>query len=330
MEQTETIESAVDSGATTATENVTRRKVVVYLNTKKGWNPLPPNMRGDTSREIGPSFLPPPSRSVCRGLSIDLEAFLLPAFIGVNSGVGSQDFPAKATEYWNNFSFVAREEGTELDISTEKRRIPSATDPSTSVEVDFPLVPEDYMTYRMIVQNPKVASRKEDLENLTNWQFYIVDLEEKLKDDQVLHTLNKEVIVEYSKLVQDTKNNRERMLQILELMKEPGQAVSPKMTDMELEMQIKLKTELKPLKNEKGQLYHPFLRAVRDKHLHTKAFIERCVSFNVLTKEGNSIFSGEENLGVMKEAIVKLEDKLYVAELQKLKLRLEQAERDSR
>lgn len=300
-----------------------RKKVVLYLKPRKGWNVLPPELRGDVSRELGPSYEPAPSRSVCRGLNPHLEKFFLPDYVGVN--YDSAEFPAKATEYWNNWGKVAREEGTELDITTYRKQVPSAHDPGVLVEVDFPLVVEDYIDYNMIMQNPKVGKTKEDLEHLENWEFYIVDLEEKEKEEEEVFKIKDNANLIYSQLVADFETSRGKILQILQMVKEPTDVITDASTDMELRKMLYKAAMKEPQKNEKGGYFSRFVQVATDPSLEQKSLIVEMLSYGILTKEGNTYFNGDESLGSLKETIAKFKEKTYSGELLKLMSKLEDA-----
>ncbi len=329
MENIETKETPIEaSGASTVGQievgQITEKRVMFYLAKRRGWQVLPPALRGDVSREVGPSFEPAPSKSVCRGLNVHLEKHLLPEYVGVNAN--SPEFPSKATEYWNNWGMEAREEGTELNISTVKKKIRSAFNQDEEVIVDFPLVPEDYISYNMIMQNPKVGKTKTDLENIEMWEFYVVDLAEQEAAEKVNYNLEKEAMLEFALLVADSKINKKKILQILNIMKEPGEVIHPSIPDDVLERMLLKKSKMAPEKNkDNGKLFHPFVQVATDPLLKYKAFISELLNYGILTKEGNTYFNGDEALGGLKETIAKLQEPTYSGEKLKLQSRLEDA-----
>lgn len=301
----------------------TNRKVILYLNGKrKTWQVLPPELRGDTSRELGAVYEAAPSRSVCRGLNKHLELALLPGYVGC--AADSAEFPAKANEYWNNWSIATKIEGTELDVSCITKRIQSADDPSEFVIVDYPIVPEDYIAYNMIMQNPKVAKTKDELENLDNWDFYIKDMAEQKKQEIKMFELEDRASMEYAKLVADGAFNKKKILEILLLTATPGESFTSSMSDIELKMELLKKSKAAPVKNDKGEFYHPFVKVATDPDVEIKAFMKELLNAGLITKEGNTYFNGDESIGSLKEAISKLKEKTYSGEVLKLQSRLEE------
>jgi hypothetical protein len=313
-------EKTVASSGVGATQ---KRTAVIYLKRKKGWQVLPPDLRGETEWQLGPYFARN-SKSVFKPISDELEALVLPRML--NAAYGSKEFPILASDYWNNYSFTPKEMGTVLDITTTKRRVASMLNAGEFVEIDYPTNFDDYVIYQFSINDPKVASTKEQLEDKDQYDYYIVDEAEEREVESKTHQIKKKAGMEYFKLISDTATNREKILNILEVIKDATEIILPSSTDEELEILLKKKSELPLKEDSKGELYSPFLKVVESKTLAERAFLRKCISFGVLSKAGNAVFNGDEAIGGSEaEAIVKLGDKLYSGERLKLEQRLKEA-----
>ncbi len=313
---------AIEEQKQISTSGVVGKKVAVVFLRERGWQVIPKELRGDVGKELGPYFKEN-SIDTKRGLEPVLEAEILPTYIGYDRG--TPDFQSKAKEFWLNWSFECKLEGTELDITTEKRKIPSLYDPKVMVEVDYPLNVKDFMDFNMITGNPLVAQTKEQLEGVENYEYYMINKADKEAEEELLHDIKKQAMIEYSKLVTDTKGNKGKILQILEVTKEAGDFVDLNMTDSQME-RLLLERVSQTLKvTKKGELYLPFLKAVTDGNLGTKALLSQLHYHNVISKEGNTYFYGDESLGNMKEAVAKLSSPTFASDRLKMEKRLEDA-----
>jgi hypothetical protein len=166
----------------------------------------------------------------------------------------------------------------------------------------------DYIKYRFAQINPTVAASKKEADSSarTDVLYYFQDPDGEKKKAKANLDLEKEAMKAYLKISDDV----EKMTQVLQAAGADTRHMSA--DDVDLALSGLVKTD--PTK---------VLEITKDKNLEFKAFIQNCISADVLRKVGSSILDGDETLGsTLEEAVLYLRDKANSELLATLKARL--------
>jgi hypothetical protein len=283
--------------------------VVLKLNDKKDeFTTVPVEMQDEVIKKIGSEFRPK-TRDCIRGLTPEQERVILPNIIGLQPS--DQQFPMRTRDFWADFSVVPDVDGIRLNIATEKKRVKIGNE---ETELDMPVNEEDYMIYQFCMQSSKVAKTENQLKNLSQYDFYIVNLEKEREKEVSEFKLKKDASIAFARLVSKFEENEEKINWILTMLKEPKEFFSPSMEPQDKEMLLSKKQEKDA---------SAFLKVVEDKDLEQKAFLATSISNGILTLQGNDYFYGDDNLGPEMSAISKLKSSDFSSELLRIKARLE-------
>lgn len=291
--------------------SVLEKIVVLKLNDKKDeFTTVPKDMQDEVIKRVGSEFRPG-TRDCIRGLSPEEERVILPNIVGLNPT--DQQFPARVRDYWADYSVMPTVEGIKLNIATEQRE---ATVNGTKVMLDLPINEEDYITYKFCMQSSKVAKTKEQLSNLGQYDFYLVNLEEEKEKAMSEFTIKKDSDIAFGRLVTKFPENEDKVNWILQMIKKPQEHFSESMSQIEKEMMLSKKKDESPVL---------FLNIANDVDLEQKAFLSKAIAFGIMTIEGYDYFNGDKNLGPEKSAISKLKSPEFSSELLTIQARLQGA-----
>lgn len=303
-----------------AYEVAKRRYANISFNADRSeWSPLPKDLQEDVTQEIGSFFR---NRAIFRPLDYELENFVMPGIIGLKPH--EQDYSKEVKNYWLNWSFEPLSSdlgGTDLDITTVEVEIPSSINQDEKVKVDFPLHLNDYITYIMCRENKQVCYGEEDMKRKNEFAFVLVDKDKEEKIKQEKDSLRIEATMQYTSLISTIDEDRDKLLAILELLKDPGEYLPPALSNLEIAQMLMQYSMEEPYKDAStGKWRSTFLEIVKDPNLEMRAFLTKLVQYGIVTQNGNDLYNGNENIGSgYDQAIKKLNDPTYSGQVQKLK-----------
>lgn len=269
--------------------------VLLKLNGGKTVPTIPKDMQGDKNIPLQSEFKTG-TRDLIRGFRPDIERIVLPPLIGVQANDAA--YASKARDFWADFSVSPSEEGLRLNIATEKKSIGKREIAGKLEDIleDFPVNPEDYMTWQIALQSSRVAKDPLDIESGA-FDFSLIDLEEQNKQEVEVFENIEKAEEAYNKLIAnlDVESNMEKLDMVLELMRDKSEAIE--VTDLAL---IDKKMRLRDIRNSQPI---KFVSTVSDPSIATKAKIVRMYNNGVITKEGDEYFDGAINIGKGKVAV---------------------------
>jgi hypothetical protein len=265
--------------------------VVLKLNGNRHIPTLPKNMQEDKIMPLQSEFKPK-GRDLIRGLSPQLERILLPSLIGVQPQDVS--WSTKTREYWADFSITPTVEGLQLNIATTTTKYKDAE--GKEHELETPVQLEDYCIWQMAIQSSRVASTPLQMEQLSLYDFILIDLEEAKAKERDAFAIIEKADLAYSKLISTMEVNQDKAKWVVDLMRERDVAF-----DVDNATPMDLKMALRKLKDDKPEA---FVKEVESPVLELKAFVMKCLEFGLLTKQGNDFYFGDENLGDFKATVL--------------------------
>lgn len=269
------------------------RIVILKLNEERDeytlTKQIPKDMKADIFKRIGSEFDKSQgmmSKEIIRGLNPELEKVYLPNLIGV--AAESTDFPAKARDFWADYVITPTSKGLRLNIAMEERVTKDLDENGNPKKLMVPVNPDDYMRYQFALQSSKVAKTPEELENKSFFDFTLEDLgsvrEKELAD---FEATDKATFI-YAKLTSKFADNVDKIDWILEMTKEEGTFFDTDLGEVEKKMMFKQLADKRPNK---------LITLSEDKDLEDKAFLNRALTYLVITKEGNDYYYLNENMG---------------------------------
>lgn len=280
--------------------------VILKLNDKLKSPVLPKELEREVTRHIGSEFRAG-TRDCIRGLNTLQERVFLPDLIGV--GPDSIDFNKKVRDFWADFTIEPTVEGVKLNIATEKKTVKNRE--GESVEVDTPVVLEDYMVYQFAKQSSKVAKTRDDIESET-FMFVLLDLAEEQRLKRVAFDSKKSAMVNFARLTSE-KTPESKLDWVIRTLKGIDEYFDFSITRAEKEMYLESKLAENPVL---------FNQKYEDPDLETKALLFEAIEMRQITIEGNYYFLQDENLGTEKSAIDYLTAPANSAKVLALKARL--------
>lgn len=261
--------------------------VLLKLNDKRDvFSTVPKGMRDEIVKKIGSEFAPK-SRDTIRGLNPQQEKAYLPQVIGLQPT--DPQFPNKTRDFWADYTIQPTPEGIRLNIATTKGVDDEGKD------IIIPESIEDYMVYQFAMKSSKVAKTDHELSNLSMYDFYLEDLSKIKRREESEYETREKADIAYSKFVTKMETSMDKVNLILEMMKEKGTYFDIDIEEVDKKIMLRKHKEKEP---------RAFLALVDDPALEQKAFISECISYLVLTKEGNDIFNQDENIGSMDLAAI--------------------------
>jgi len=248
-------------------------KVIILKKVNK--TKVPQDIYAGSNRKVGATLAN--SGEINTGLTLAERDKWLPPLVGI--AANGQDFYAKVKDFYANMTIPVPKE---LEIGFDKD--------------ENPINVLEYLKYRFAKINKSVAATKAeaDASASSNVLYYFSDPSGEKKQAYSELQAEKGAYKEYMKIA----DNPAKIEIILQAMGVDTRHLSE--NDQDLALNGMVKTE--PLK---------VVTFIKDKHIETKAFIEQCISGEILRRVGQTILDGDENLGsTMEEAVLYLEDKV--------------------
>ena len=262
------------------------RKVVIKR--KANATNLPDHVYAEAKRKIGSTFSS--NGDILTGLTFGEQQKYLPAVIGVDSK--DVNFQREVKTYYQNMTVVVEHGGTSLEIGVD--------------EDENPINLMDFIRYKFACAHPHVAKDEAEIKSKRTYKYFVYDTEiEKVKKLSNVKR-RKEAYKEFIKLTAD-ESKVNQLLMVY--------GYSPKTMD-EAQKEITLENELEGNPTQ-------FLDYAQDKNIQHQAFIQDCISNEVIRRVGNTYLNGDESIGdSLEEAVLYLKDKKNSETYTTLKARL--------
>lgn len=263
---------------------------IITIKRRENTTNLPDHVYAESKRRIGSVFTK--TGDIYSGLTFQEQKKFLPYILGVDAS--DPAFGKAVKNYFRNMTIEVPLEGTQLEAGTD--------------ESGEPLNVMDYVKYKFASTHPHVAGDEGDLSTSRGYKYYIYDEALELEEDYNELEYRKKAYKEFIKLT----DNEKKMDMVVRLHLENPTKMSSKEKELFLEAMV----EESPLN---------FYNIATSKTLELEAFIEECLTAEVLRKVGNSLLLGDEKLGdSMEEAVLFLKDKKNSSTLTTLKARVQQ------
>lgn len=255
----------------------------IEIHRKKENTNLPDALLEGSVKKIGSYF---DNGRIATGLSDEEVRKFMPIILGMS--VQDVNFYRQVQIYFRDLSIKVPQEGIKLECGLD--------------DSGFPVNVYDYVKYRFAKRHPYTAPSFEKAKK--NDRFYMRDRTEELIKSRSELDIRTSAYTEFVKLVAEES----KMNAVLKVYGEDPDRVLDK------------KLKIEELMNESHQ---HFLKITTDKDLETKAFLEDCLTYEVLRKVGNTIMDGDEVIGnTPEEAIIFLQDKKNSGVVTTIKARL--------
>ena len=260
----------------------------VILKRKANATNLPDHVYAEAKRKIGSTF--GANGDINTGLSFGEQKKWLPGIIGVDSK--DVNFQKEVKKYFQNLTILVENSGTKLEVGLDQD--------------GDPINLMDYVRYKFACAHPYVAENEQAISTNRRYKYYIYDTEiEKVKKLSNVKK-RKEAYKEFIKLTADEAKVNQLLMVY---------GYSPKSMDL-AQREITLETELDADPTQ-------FLMYAQDKNIEHQAFIQDCLTHDVLRQVGNTYLNGDEAIGdSLEEAVLYLKDKKNSSVYTTLKARL--------
>lgn len=261
----------------------------IYIKRRVPNSKIVSDVYNGTITSIGATFNK--SGMTVTGLTPEEEKTIMPRILGV--ATTDTQFEKLVQEYFQNLVIrIIWEQPYELEIGVDENNVP--------------INPVDYVKYKFAIANKQeVAINKGEATG--NKRFYIEDPNIDIDNKYNLLKLKKEAFKEFYKLA----DNQKKIDMIMAVLGFDVRTLSEKEKDLKIEDFINKNPD-------------KFIEVAQDKNLEIKAFIEDCISAEVIRKVGDTYLDGDIELGKsMEEAVMFLKDKKNSDVFVKLKARLE-------
>lgn len=265
---------------------------IIKVTRRPNHTNLPNEIYDSAKKRIGSTY--GKNGDVNTGITVKETETLMPHVLGISTG--DPAFFKKVKEWFMNLSVDIPAQGIELEAGVDKD--------------GNPLNVNDYIRYKFISQHPYVYKRESSNPDPKNkrYMYILEDKEREQKEKIKKKDSRKGALAEWIKLTA----NEKKMVQVLRVYGEFPDNMDKETMEMTLE-NLAMEDSAK------------FVRIATNKDLEMKAFIQECLSAEVLRKVGNSYLDGEEVLGSnMEETLLFLADKKNSETLVTLKARLKQ------
>lgn len=284
--------------------------VIIKLNDRRvHFKNVPDDMKSDVTKRISAQWKPN-SRDITKGLSYEQELVVMPNIIGVKPNDSSWTF--KVRDFWSDFSLAPDTVGKELDIRT--RKAIHKDDGGEEIEIEIPLVPEDYMAWQLCLQSSLVAKTPEDMDNLEYFDFILINKQVEEDKLETEFAMMKEADIAFARLTSKFEENEPTIDLILELLRDKGDPAVFELKGVKKEMFLREKKQKQPVK---------FLKITKDADLSSKALIAQLVTYNILSKEGNDYYYLDDKIGSQMVLIAYLKDATKSTNVGKMKSQLD-------
>lgn len=250
-----------------------------------------------------------------RGISFEEEKLYLKDIIGVSPT--SEKWTETTKQYWANIRvMIPNGIGKELEVGfkfkTEEEALAYDADPKSMANVvkGFPINTSDYILYRYCLVYKKVAATVNDVNKSIHILFYLYSRAAEITDDKKkLDSRNKATLRRF-----EVMGDADLKDAVLLLFDENVDSMTADEKDIALE------------KYEKAELVK-FLQVTADPLLKTKAFIQKCITKQLLRKFENTdtVVYGESTVlgSDLNEAAITLESASKSQVLATLKARMQ-------
>lgn len=259
----------------------------IQLRKRKNFTKIPNDIYEGSKRKIGATLTR--SGEINTGITLKEQKEWLPDLVGISAD--SNTFFTEVKKFYANLTI---EVPAELEIGKDE-------------DGEF-INKLDYLKYRFAVVNPSVAEDRAgaDASARNNVLYYLHDTVKEKEERFSIMQLEKQAYKEFIKV----SDNVATVSQILQVLGVDVRHLSKE--DRELALEVAAKKD--PVR---------FIEVVKDKNLETKAFVQDCLTAEVLRKVGNTILDGDFPLGTtMEEAVLYLKDKKHSDLFATLKARL--------
>jgi len=263
---------------------------IITIKRRENTTNLPDHVYAESKRRIGSVFTK--TGDIYSGLTFPEQKKFLPYILGVDPS--DTTFGKAVKSYFRNMTIEVPPEGAQLEASTN--------------ESGEPLSVMDYVKYKFASTHPHVAPDEASMSSNRAFKYYIYDEALELEEDYNELEYRKKAYKEFIKLT----DNEKKLDMVVRLHFENPKKMDTKEKELFLEAMV----EENPLN---------FYNIATSKNLELQAFIEECLTAEVLRKIGNSLLLGDEKIGdSMEEAVLFLKDKKNSSTLTTLKARVQQ------
>ena len=237
----------------------------------------------DSTFKIGSSLTR--SGNVNKGVVHEDEARYMPDIVSLRPD--DINFRTAVEDYWNNIAvYIPKGDGKEIEVGfqyeNEEARNKGEADGTWETRQKYgkPIVLEDYLLYRYCLVYSRVANTIADIDASNRIRFY-------------LHTREEETRTKYNQLEQ-TKNATVKLLEFL-----------ADRNMVKTLLYIYERTDLEDTRDQDLFLWDEikndpqrFITLVADEDLQTRAFIYKCISSGLLSRQPNTevIFTDDTNI----------------------------------
>lgn len=275
---------------------IKERIVTLRANTGRVFKNMPSSVKDSTIQKMGSKW--GIGADVLKGLNDLEQRAILPIILGVTPV--SPDWNTRVRNYYLELSPKITAEGRKLNVATVKKKIEVLDlDGRKEIkEVDFPLVPEDYIIYKQALVDPDVARTRSEKQNHTRYPIMLDDDEEELLHQLGDHEIESECDKEYYRLIRTEGDNGEvhvhaaKINWVLRMFNINPQNLDEKRKELELK---KIKNDsLKEFKEHPEIIRPKFLDVLKDDNLETKALIIQLVETGEIINEGAAYIDAKD------------------------------------
>lgn len=241
----------------------------------EGWK-LPGDMANTEEPRISAQFAKG-SADTLRGLNAEEEKQYLPDILGVQPD--SPSWRQETKDYWCNMSIIVPEEGLILNIGLDVEGKPENV--------------QQWMQWRFIMKHSWVSQNQKTCVWPTH-KFYIIDAVEVKKEQTTDFEVKNLALKAFMYLQAESNFNKAKWVAEC-LRKSDEQIVNMSKNDLYMFLDKKMSED-----------HAAFTKIVKDEDLEQKALIMQLLSNNIIERNGNSYFYGEEIMGTEKETIAYL------------------------
>lgn len=256
-------------------------------------------LQGNSYKCVTPVYMKD-SPKLAVDLTYEEEDLLLPYIIDCDAS--DREFRKKVTNYYHDISVTVTKEGTNLEIGLKV----SNSEPVSKQNLPINIV--DFVNFRAIYKNPRLAKSKALSTGNPHVKFYIEDSESSLAQEKEITESKDQAMQIYFA----NKNNQKFIAMTLDLM-----IVNHKDKNAtEKELLFRKQAESKPVE---------FVRIATDKDAQLKHLISLAISANILKRVGQAVVwveSGETLGHTIDETVQYMKDKNNAPKVNVIKTQL--------
>lgn len=224
------------------------------------------------------------SNDVLRGITFEEEEYLLPTIIGVSAD--SHQFVEKAKIFHAEIDIpVPAEGGKKLNITTRKVKIVIKGE---SKEVDYPIVPLDYIYYKHCLKHSDVAPNLEEAKAINAYKYYIEDVAE----EQIVTSAKRDIKLLAKQNLVALIAGKEKDFNLIKAILVVAKAI-PGWNKTVSDEEEACMNSIEELSEKHPSKFNAFCE---DKMIKAKAFVHQLISYNIIQTAGNALY--DESQGV--------------------------------